>query len=318
MIALAMLVALEVHPGIQVDYGFVTSRGLKLRTITTAPPGNSLPGIFVVGWLSCDSVEFKREDLHGVDRLLREVVRKSGALVMRMDKPGVGDSEGNCARTDFETELAGYRAAFAAFLRDPRLDKSNLAIIGISNGAGFAPLVAQDTKVSAYVSIGGWVKTWFEHMVSLERRRLALSGASGSFDKLVAFHFHYLFERLTPARVEQRYPPLRGVWYDEPDSQYGRPASFYQQLQSLDLIAAWRKVHARTLVVWGEYDWIMDRSDQELLQDLTGGKLLIVPQADHVMSTHPDPRAAFEHMGEGGWPDAAMSEVLAFLVERKG
>jgi pimeloyl-ACP methyl ester carboxylesterase len=277
-----------------------------------------LPGIFVVGWLSCDTVELNRPNLHGVDRLLEDVVRKSGALVVRMEKPGVGDSQGDCARTDFETELAAYRAAFAEFLRNPRLDREHVLLFGISNGGGFAPLVAEDSKVSRYVSIDGWSKTWFEHMIELERRRLALTSAAqptNTLKKLAEFHAAYLFGKLTPAQVVKERPQLAGVWYDAPDSQYGRPARYYHQLQALDLAAAWARVKAPTLVVWGEYDWIMSRGDQELIRELVGrnARLFVVPGADHTFSVHRDAKTAYEQMGQGEYPAQAADEILAFV-----
>ena len=330
MIALAFALAvadlprkapLEQHAGIEVSAGTLEGpRGLRLRTLTTAPPGTGrLAGVFVVGWLSCDSVELKPNP-RGADRLIEDVVRKSGALVFRMDKPGVGDSEGDCAHTDFETELEAYRRAFEVFRKLPRVDPSRIAVLGISNGGGFSPLVAGEVPVTAYVSVGGWSKTWFEHMIDLERRRVVLSGtdparATPLLKALAEFHAAYLFDRLTPAGVIERRPHLKGVWYDEPDSQYGRPAAFYHQLQALDLAAAWGKVHVPTLVVWGEYDWIMDRSDQEQIVRLVGerARLLVVPRADHVFSQHPDARTAFQRMGQGEYPAASAAEIVAFL-----
>ena len=51
-------------------------------------------------------------------------------------------------------------------------------IFGSSNGGGFAPLVpeteSEQAQVRGYITIGGWVKTWFEHMLDIERRRFAL------------------------------------------------------------------------------------------------------------------------------------------------
>jgi pimeloyl-ACP methyl ester carboxylesterase len=312
---------LEHHPGIETVAGTVEGPGgLRLRTLVTAPPGSGrIAGIFVVGWLSCDPVDLG-PDPHGVDRLVQDVVRKSSALVFRMDKPGTGDSEGDCARTDFDTELESYRRAFEVFRRHPRVDPARIALFGISNGGGFAPLVARDARVAAYVSIDGWSKTWFEHMIDLERRRVVLSGtdpahATPALKALAEFHAAYLFDRLTPAQVVERRPHLRGVWYDAPDSQYGRPARYYHQLQALDLAAAWGMVRAPTLVVWGEYDWIMDRGDQEQIVRLVGptARLLVVPRADHVFSQHPDAQAAFHRMGQGEYPAAAAEEILAFL-----
>jgi len=107
-----------------------TAKGEKLRTFVTRPRNTrgKLPAIFFVGWLSCDSVEL-RADPRGVDRLVQDVVRKSKALVFRVDKPGVGDSEGDCARTDFTTELEGYRRAFAAFRQHPRVDAARVVLL---------------------------------------------------------------------------------------------------------------------------------------------------------------------------------------------
>jgi pimeloyl-ACP methyl ester carboxylesterase len=331
LLALALAVAdiprkapLEQHPGIEVVAGTVEGPGgLRLRTLVTAPPGSGrLAGVFVVGWLSCDSVELTANP-RGANHLLQDVVRKSGALVFRVDKPGVGDSEGDCARTDFVTELEGYRRAFAVFRQHPRVDPARVVLLGISNGGGFAPLVAGDAPVSAYVSVGGWSKTWFEHMIDLERRRIVLSGTdparvAAALKPLAELHAAYLFDRLTPAQVVERRPGLKGVWYDEPDSQYGRPARFYHQLQDLDLAAAWGAVRAPTLVVWGEYDWIMDRSDQEQIAGLVGpaARLLVVPRMDHVFTQHPDARAAFRNMGRGEYAAGAAEEVLAFLKGR--
>lgn len=313
---------LEQHPGIETVAGTVEGPSGRLRTITTAPSGSGrLPGIFVVGWLSCDSIALASPSPRGVGRLLQDVVRKSGALVFRMDKPGVGDSEGDCARTDFVTELEAYRRAFAVFLRNPRLDPGRVILLGISNGGGFAPLVAGDAPVAGYVTVGGWSKTWLEHMIDLERRRLVLEGADPAgigpaLKSLLEFHAAYLFDRLTPAQVAERRPRLRGVWYDEGDSQYGRPARFYHQLQDLDLAAAWGRVRAPTLVVWGEYDWIMDRSDQEQIVRLVGpaARLLVVPRADHSFSQHPDAVSAFRRMGAGEYPSASAAEILAFVA----
>jgi pimeloyl-ACP methyl ester carboxylesterase len=319
---LPLTMPLERHPGIEIVAGSVEAPGgRRVRTYTTVPSGSGkLPGIFVAGWLSCDSVVLASQDLHGADRLLQDVVRKSGAIVVRMDKPGVGDSEGDCAQTDFLTELEAYRRAFGSFIRHPRLDTRRVMVLGISNGGGFAPLVAGDAAVARFVTVGGWSKTWFEHMIDLERRRVVLAGADPvhigpTLKALSEFHAAYLFERLTPAQVMERRPHLRGVWYDKPDSQYGRPARFYHQLQDLDLAAAWGRVHVPTLVVWGEYDWIMDRDDQEQIVRLVGpaAKLLVVPRADHSFSQHPDPATAFRRMGAGDYPSAAAEEILAFL-----
>ena len=150
----------------------LTDFGSRVRTIVTRPRNASgkLPAVFLVGWLSCDSVEYPfgpADD--GFGQLLHDIATQSGYVLVRMDKPGIGDSEGpSCAETDFQTELAAYRAAFRTLKRYDYIDLERVFILGLSNGGGFAPLVPQEEKVRGYVVAGGWSKTWFEHMLELE------------------------------------------------------------------------------------------------------------------------------------------------------
>jgi pimeloyl-ACP methyl ester carboxylesterase len=316
----------ERYENVALELGSVRdARGERLRTLTTLPrTEGKLPAIFLAGWLSCDSIEVPASGGDGVARLLRQLITDSGAIVTRMDKPGVGDSEGNCAETDFDTELSGYRAAFRALRAHPRVDPTRIVLLGISNGGGFSPLVAEGAPIAAFVSIGGWSKTWFEHMIELERRRLALAGRpratiTSEVKPLSEFYAAYLLERRTPADVMRLKPALKNAWYDEPEHQYGRPAAYYHQLQALDLGAAWSKVAVPALIVWGEYDWIMSRDDQTLIVDSVNAnapgkaRLLTVARMDHSFSTHATPKAAFDRMGVGDYPQAAAAEILAFI-----
>ena len=110
--------------------------------------------------------------------ILRGLAQTPGFCLFKIDKPGCGDSEGDCSQTDFDTELAGYRAAFRALKNYDFIDSDRVYIFGSSNGGGFARLVpeteSEQAQVRGYITIGGWVKTWFEHMLDIERRRFAL------------------------------------------------------------------------------------------------------------------------------------------------
>jgi pimeloyl-ACP methyl ester carboxylesterase len=318
--------ARESHPGIDTEWGAIAGPGaLRLRTILTMPRG-PVPhaAVFIVGWLSCDSVEIPPQHRDSTAQLLQDVVEHSGSAVLRIDKPGTGDSEGVCARTDFADELEGYRRAYAAMARDGRVNPRRIVVMGISNGGGVAPLVVSGAQPAGYITIDGWSKTWFEHMLDLERRRLVLSGTrpeavNVAMAGLSEFYAKYLLEQLTPAEVLMRRPDLTRFWYDKGDSQYGRPASFYHQLQGLDLAAAWGRVRVPTLVVWGEFDWIMDRSDQDQIVRLVNSdgsnraRLLVVPGADHNFASHADPQQAFDHGGDGRYPVEAAQAIIQFI-----
>ena len=89
----------------------------------------------------------------------RVLAELPGFVTVRMDRPGIGDSEGMCAETDFEIELRVYRAAFRSLSRYDFIDPSKIFIFGISNGGGFAPLVAEDAPVPSLGS--GGLRSWY-------------------------------------------------------------------------------------------------------------------------------------------------------------
>src|ERR1700731_1843792 len=121
----------ENYPGVDVLYDVVVAPNRqKLRAIITKPheAQGKLPVIFVVGWLSCDSVEAPEGTTDATGLVFRGLAQLPGYCLFRIDKPGVGDSEGDCAKTDFETELADYRAAFKALEKYDFIDKDRVYI----------------------------------------------------------------------------------------------------------------------------------------------------------------------------------------------
>jgi hypothetical protein len=99
----------------EVIYGWTQDNaGHKLRTFITRPKGatGKVPAIFFVGWLSCDSVEYPQGETDGFGAIFWRLIEQSGYATVRMDKAGVGESQGDCAKLDFNSELSGYQAAF--------------------------------------------------------------------------------------------------------------------------------------------------------------------------------------------------------------
>ena len=269
----------ESYPNVDVIYDFVTApHGERLRTIITKPHDakGKLPAIFVAGWLSCDSVEAPAATKDATGTVFQGLAQMPGFCLFRVDKQGVGDSEGVCAENDFESELAGYRAAFHALKNYDFIDPTQIYILGISNGGGFAPLVPESEReqaqVRGYVAVGGWVKTWFEHMLEIERRRFALMGKSPAEvnarmkDAATLYH-QWLIKGRAVDEILKDQPSLAALWPEGADHNhlYGRPLAFYQQLQNLNLAAGWSRVKVPTLVLHGQYDWIMSREDPELI-----------------------------------------------------
>jgi pimeloyl-ACP methyl ester carboxylesterase len=269
----------ESYPNVDVIYDSVIAPdGKRLRTIITKPrkAKGKLPVIFVAGWLSCDSVEAPADTKDETGLVFRGLAQMPGFALFRMDKQGVGDSEGVCAETDFHSELAGYRSAFRALKNYDFIDANRVYMLGISNGGGFAPLVpesvAEQSAVRGYISVGGWVKTWFEHMLEIERRRFALMGevpgeVNGRMKGAATLYHEWLIKSRPVDDIVKGQPQLSELWPEGKDHAhlYGRPLAFYEQLQNLNLAEAWSRVKASTYVLRGAFDWIMSREDSELI-----------------------------------------------------
>ncbi len=110
-------------------------------------------------------------------------------------------------------------------------------------------------------------------MLELERLRLTNAGKSpaevnDAVKMFSQFYDLYLIQGQTPGDIIRQYPQWKEFWYDSSDGQYGRPAAFYQQLQALNLGAAWQKVEAPVLVLRGTSDAIMSRADSAAIAEI--------------------------------------------------
>jgi pimeloyl-ACP methyl ester carboxylesterase len=260
-----------------VQYGWVSNtRGDKLRTFVTRPKrlSGKVPVIFFIGWLSCDSVEYPQGETDGFGALLLRLIDQSGYATVRVDKPGVGESQGTpCNKADFQSELEGYQVAFDSMSKYEFIDLDRVFVMGLSNGGGFAPLVSRQRRVRGFIAASSWGRTWYEHMLELERRRLTDAGkppaeVNDAVKVFAQFYDLYLIQAHTPGEVIHQHPDWKDYWYDSPDGQYGRPAAFYQQLQALNLGELWQKVDAPVLVIRGSKDTIMSRADSSAIADI--------------------------------------------------
>jgi len=311
----------EVHPGIDIEYGALpVAEGVRLRTILTKPAGAERPPVIVfVQWLSCNTVEIRPDRDNGWLQMMRGMVRESGWAVMRVDKRGVGDSEGGpCSELDYDTELADHRAALAAVSARKDLDAERIVVFGASMGSRMASQVAADAPgVVGVLGWGGGSKTWFERMQAFDRNAMEL-GETDAADIATrmrehqSFYSRYLLEGMDPPDIIEADPSMAAVWSDiigtSADAHYGRAFAFHQQAQRADWTAAWGRIDVPVLVVMGEYDWFENPAGHETVVRIVNrqrpglARFELIPQMDHHFTVFPDARAAFRD--EGGHGDA--------------
>jgi len=282
----------------EVIYDLVSdNHGDQLRTLITRPKVSKarVPAIFFVGWLSCDSVEYPMGETDGFGTIFWRLIEQSGYATLRVDKPGVGESKGDCSSTDFLTELSGYQAAFDSISKYDFIDPERIFIVGLSNGGGTSVFVPRQHTVRGYIAASSWGRTWYEHMLELERLRLSTEGKpAGEVDsKMKAFsQFYdlYLNQRMMPGEIISKHAEWKDLWYDKADGQYGRPAAFYEQLQALNLGEAWENINVPVLVMHGTADNIMSNADSGAIAEIVNhahpgtAKFVQIENADHLLS----------------------------------
>jgi len=323
---------LEEIAGLDSHYGLLrTATGTRLRTILTRPSGSTerLPAILFVQWLSCDSIELPADKNDGWSRMLRRLAQQSGMVMMRTEKAGVGDSEGGpCEALDYDTELAHHRDALRELRGSEHVDPQRIYVFGASMGGNMAPLVAASEPVAGVMIWGGGARGWVERMLGFERRAKELAGASGAeldshMRGLARFLPAYLLDHKDPTTIAREQPSLAGVWKSmigtDDHAHYGRPLAFHQQAAAKDWAAAWERVDAPVLVLYGEYDWYEDAASHRLVADIANrrkagqGTYVQIPATDHHFMRFPDATAAFKDSGGQVNSDAAVEALLRWL-----
>jgi len=319
----------ENHNGITTAYDQIVSDfGIRQRVIITRPSGaeSPQPAIFVLQGLSCSSIEYWQGRRSNFARSLRNLVQQSGMVVMRTEKPGLGDSEGNCSKTDFKTEINGYETAIKKLKALPYVDPDRIVVFGSSMGSALAPYFANKYNLNGVIADGTYHRTWFEHMLEIERRIKSMEGNDETTVNqmmnraYIPLYYGMLVEKLSYQQVVERSPLLATYNYHDGGHMYGRPVSFYHQLQDFDVAGNWEKVSVPVRIRWGTNDWIMSEADNDMIVTALQGAgnsdviLLKYPGLDHFDTIQPTMLASFT--GEAGqWDDEISGQLVRWAKE---
>ena len=318
----------ESHKGLTTYYeSIVSDYGIRQRTIITTPdPNKKLPAIFLVQGLSCSSIEKYTSRSSNWAKMIESIVEQSGMVVMRVDKHGVGDSNGDCGNTDFISELNGYEAAIQELKTKAYVDTSKIVVYGASMGSALAPYLANRHQLAGVISDGTFFKTWFEHMLEIERRIRQMSGddeqtiAQKLNDYYIPLYYGMLIQKKSYQEIIDTYPAIEVHNYHSPKHMYGRPMTYYQQLQDFDLASPWEKVKVPVRVLYGSNDWIMSEFDNHMIMEVLDRnnhedhELHIYPGLDHWNTIHQNPSDSF--FGRPGkWDPALPKLVIDWAME---
>ncbi|WP_430966751.1 PDZ domain-containing protein [Spongiimicrobium sp. 2-473A-2-J] len=308
--------ALEDLSGVTTIYGSLfTDDDIELRTILTIPEKaqGKLPAVLVSDWTTCSSTEVPLKYQRGWVNFIRGIVQTTGAIVLRVDKPGCGDSMGHCSELDFDETIAYQKKALKLLKQHPKVDTTNIFIDGESVGSFMAPLVAKGENVKGIFVRAGGASTWFERMLMFERLQRELLDQSiieidRDIKKITEFFHYYLIKAMPLDKIFELHPTMKDVWdnlisHNSESKHYGRPIEFHQQAQKHDFARAWIESGARALVLIGEYDQYESIEASRLLVNAVNSvnmgfaQMNVYPSTDHSFEIFDSHKSALHGYG---------------------
>jgi pimeloyl-ACP methyl ester carboxylesterase len=283
--------------GQEVLYESIAVPGARLRSIVTCPKEGKVRGaiLFLQG-IACESVDYGTNSDEPMARLLHGWAT-AGYVTMRVDKRGVGDSEGPCCGLgDFETELSDHRAALERLATDPRFADLDIFLFGHSIGGMVAPILASAKPVRGLMVYGTSTVNWLDCVVASTRRQFEMRG-------------------IDPEELETILGSLRERVAR--DGLNGRGADYHRQLHALDLSASWKTLDQQTpvLVLCGEHDWVLSRSEQlEIGNLMPKAECLDLPGLDHMLGWHASREDSLQSYGQGVFREEILGGTLEWLA----
>jgi hypothetical protein len=276
-------------------YHHIVSRGARIRTIVTRPhAAGRHPVLVLIKGIGPGTID---EPLSGpavYSRILNPFAKR-GYVTVRIDKPGLGDSEGGpFADLDFDTELNAYRQAMMAVRDYAFVDVDNIFIFGHSMGGVFAPILASEIPVKGIAVYGTVAKTWTEYFLENWRRQASLAGDTPARmdsmlrDLAAALHL-LLIEQKSPEEVLCVRPDLRSILAKlAPAGRInGRSVRFWSQVAAKNLPAYWAMGHANVIAIWGRHDFIATEGDHPFIVEIVNkarpgkGTYVALDDSDH-------------------------------------
>lgn len=286
----------ETSAEFEIEYGSVTAPVGKLRTVLSLPKNATKHrAILLLGGLGNAFVEHPVADPTGAKNIAYQLTKR-GFAVLRVDKPGCGDSEGGPARdVDFQSVIDGYIAALRKLKSDPRIDRNHVYLFGVSMGGVQAPLVAAAESVRGIGIFGAMSMNWLEYIEGTTKRQLKLGGVSDAditqaLKVQIAGWRAILEEGLSPDDILSKANGLSDwseqVWQE---GQYfsGITYKFFQQLAKSNIEAAWGKFDGPVISMWGEMDFVTSKEDHQKVADVINAKspskatFMVIPNVDH-------------------------------------
>jgi hypothetical protein len=309
----------ETDPNAEVIYDAVPFRDGRLRAIINKPrrTGRMKALLFIPGY-TCTSQDGWSAD-HPYARVVH-AFSEAGYVVLRVEKTGLGDSEGTppCEDCDLYGEVESFTAGLRKLKSLPYVDSSQVFIFGHSMGGVVGPMIAAQERVKGLMVYGTTAKSWFEYHIEMNRIQGMLAKPDPSAYEAdcraqaeLAYEYYIrkrpLAEIATTPRLDSL---LRTYWeWDGGERIFSRNQEYWRQIQDVDLLGAWRQAGTRVLVLFGGTDFqAFSRADHEQIVYTVNhhapgtATLRVFPGTDHYMAATGTMQESFDLFMGGNIP----------------
>jgi hypothetical protein len=269
--------AVERFEGAQVTLGAVPFQGGVLRDILVMPdrPAPGAPVVFFVPGVSCTTIESQGPGAYPIAALIQGLVAR-GIGVYRVEKVGMGDSRGpvSCSGTDFDQEVAGFRAGYDRLTGGLAVQPERIVLFGHSMGGMQGPiLVASGARVGRIATFGTVVTPWQDYLIDVFRWQPVLQGEQPGVADQFAEQMRPVIRGLMedpggPQAVAASSPGMAALMrehlaWDGQDSWMGRTNAYWRGVNAARPIQAWSQIRVPVLVLHGEKDLaVVDHRDE--------------------------------------------------------
>jgi pimeloyl-ACP methyl ester carboxylesterase len=310
----------ETSPDFDILYRSVVTDGARRRVIITRPRSSGArPAILFLTGIGCGSQDNLPPD-STLAELLYGLTRK-GFVTMRVEKSGVGDSEGPpcmSPQADLRAEVGGYVAGLKALKGYDFVDGGNVFLFGLSIGGVVAPLVAKEVPVKGLVVAETIGKSWYEYELVNLRRQLLLRGRPYDEVERLVGRKEYCNHRLyvggeTPEQIAKDAPDCAQLPMQPP-----APYTYMRQVAGLNLAEDWKAVDAPVLVIYGTSDFLTSLEEHQYLVDLINSfhkgraTLAAIDQMDHFLARAGTMRESMQRADD----EQARDEFQPAILER--
>lgn len=287
----------------EVIYGSVPYDGGQLRSILELPHGiDKPPVIFYLPGVGCGTLDFPYQS-NSTTKLLVESLVQEGIAVFRVEKPGMGDSQGtkDCDEMDYPYEVAAMEAGLKQLQQQEGIDQEKIFLYGHSLGVITAPIVASRHEVAGIIAWGGISTSWYEYSLKILRDQKVLYGqdyvqVEKNIRKTLPFYYDFYVRQQSPEQLAKN-PDYKDLvkQHFHGDLLFGmHHYSYFHTLNEVDLLTAYKDANCPVLALAGKHD--VHAVDTDWARDITEavnyyrphqGEYAIIPQTTHHYHTTP-------------------------------